>query len=205
MLQAQSRPEASARDRMLAGQPYLCPDPELVEFGLRARKLLAQINASPLTPPERIALLSGLLGALGEDSWIETPLTVDYGFNVRIGRGCFLNFGCVLLDSAPITIGDYTAIGPNVQFYTATHPVRAGDRARLDAQGNRVPGAVTLARPITIGEDCWIGGGAIILPGVSIGARSVIGAGSVVTRSIPTGHLAAGNPCRIIRHLDQVP
>ena len=122
---------------------------------------------------------------------MQPPFFCDYGSNIQLGERVFFNFNCVVLDVCCVTIGDHTLIGPAVQIYTATHPLDAAQR-RLAESG----------KPVEIGSDVWIGGGAIILPGVRIGARTVIGAGSVVTRDVPDEVFAAGNPCRVIRHLD---
>ena len=125
------------------------------------------------------------------DAWIQPPFYCDYGTNISLGAKVCFNFNCVVLDVMPVTIGDNVLFGPAVQLYTATHPINAAERRT----------GLELAKPITIGSDVWIGGGTIICPGVTIGDRSVIGAGSVVTRSIPADVTAAGNPCRVIRSL----
>jgi maltose O-acetyltransferase len=130
-----------------------------------------------------------LFGEFGEGSVVMAPFQCDYGYNIRIGRNGFVNYDCVFLDCAPITIGDDVQIGPAVQLYTATHPVDAAIRRA----------GPEYALPITIGSGVWIGGGSIVLPGVNIGANTLIGAGSVVTRDIPAGVVAAGNPCRVLR------
>jgi maltose O-acetyltransferase len=189
-------------DKMRAGEWYLSPDREILDLQARARAVTLEVNGpAGAIPSHRMKLLRSLLRHLGTDSWIETPFHVELGINIEIGDLTFLNFGCVLLDSAAIRIGNRVAIGPNVQLYTPTHPLKFADRARNDADGNPVLGAVTRALPIDIGDGCWIGGGVVILPGVTIGARTTIGAGSVVTKSVPPDVFAAGNPCRIIREL----
>lgn len=194
------------RAKMLAGQPFDTRDPELMAAHRRARALLARYNA-PLsgaqaddeaaTPAE---ILRALLGQVGDGVWIEPPFFCDYGAQIEIGDAAFLNFNCVLLDAAPITIGAQTLIGPAAQIYTAAHPLEARDRVR--PPGVDGPPYSTLARPVSIGARCWIGGGAILSPGVSIGDGSVIGAGAVVTRSVPPNVFAAGNPARVVRTLD---
>jgi maltose O-acetyltransferase len=168
-------------------------DPQLVQERRRARDLCKALNDSRDDEQEKRAeIIHQLFGAIGENTWIEPPFYCDYGGNTTLGDSVYFNFNCVLLDVAPVDIGSRVLFGPNVQIYTATHPV--------DYQERR--SGLEFARPITIGEDVWVGGGAIICPGVTIGSRSVIGAGSVVTRDIPADVFAAGNPCRVLRHLD---
>ena len=141
---------------------------------------------------ERRSILQELLGAGGDDVWMQPPFYCDYGVNIRLGSKCFFNFNCVVLDVCRVTIGDGTLFGPAVQIYTAMHPLNAELR-RTQEYG----------KPVAIGSDVWIGGGAIVCPGVTIGSRCVIGAGSVVTRDIPEGMLAVGNPCRAIRKIEE--
>ncbi|MFZ4628687.1 MAG: sugar O-acetyltransferase, partial [Blastocatellia bacterium] len=136
---------------------------------------------------------------LGRDVWIELPFFCDYGENIHLGDGVFINYNCVLLDDNRIEVGDHVLIGPAVQIYTATHPLLAADRIS-GGEAGQAP-YVTRTAPVRIGAQAWIGGGAILLPGVEIGARTTIGAGSVVTRSIPADVFAGGNPCRVIREL----
>jgi maltose O-acetyltransferase len=181
----------SELEKMLAGEPYESLDPELVRRRSVARDLCWDFNATrEAQQDERRALLSKLLGSGGDTAWIQPPFFCDYGSNIRLGARVYFNFNCVVLDVCEVTIGDFTLFGPAVQIYTATHPLDATER-RLKEFG----------KPVRIGCDCWIGGGAIILPGVSIGARSVIGAGSVVTRDVPNDVVAAGNPCQVVRVL----
>lgn len=188
----------SEKDKMLAGQPYRSRDPELLAMYLRARDVLKEAQAvEPADFAGRVAVLRRLFGALGDGSWIEAPFHCDYGENIRIGADCFVNANCVFLDCNRITIGDGVLIGPAVQLYTPTHPLNAAER--LPAAGSHY---VTAAHPIAIGDRCWIGGGTIVMPGVTVGARTTIGAGSVVTKSIPADSLAVGNPCRVVRRLD---
>ena len=183
---------ATEREKMLRGDLYVATDPELVDARIRARRLFARFNASdPGDIAARTALLQELLGAAGADSWIEPPFYCDYGTQVRLGDGVFVNFGAIFLDPAAITIGDRAQLGPAVQLLTADHPRDAAERAA----------GPELARPITVGARAWLGGGVIVGPGVSIGADSIIGAGSVVVRDIPAGVVAVGNPCRVIRDL----
>ncbi len=180
------------RERMLAGAPYLADDPELAEASAAALDLMAAYNATTVRQePLRRALLERLLGALGPDTVLRPPLWVDYGTHLRIGAGCFANFGLVALDAAAITIGDRVQIGPNVQLLTPTHPVEPEPRrAKWEA-----------ARPITIGDNVWLGGGAILLPGVSVGENTVVGGGTVVARDLPADVVAVGNPAWIVRSL----
>jgi maltose O-acetyltransferase len=184
------------RERMLAGDLYIADDPELGEAGSRALDLMDAYNATSVRDPaKRRRLLTELLGAVGEGTEIRPPFFVDYGAHIRIGARCFANFGLVALDVAEITIGDDVQIGPNVQLLTPTHPVEPEPRrAKWEA-----------AQPITIGDNVWLGGGAIVLPGVSIGANTVVGAGAVVTRDLPADVVAVGNPARIVRRLDGRP
>jgi maltose O-acetyltransferase len=167
--------------------------PELVQARRRARRLLARYNTTAEEQDaERASLLAELLARVGAEPWIEPPFFCDYGSNTSIGDRFYANTGCVVLDSAEVRIGDRVLFGPNVQLYAATHPLES----ELRAQG------LEYAAPITIDDDVWIGGGAIVLPGVTIGERAVVGAGSVVTRDVPAGVVAAGNPCRPLRELE---
>jgi maltose O-acetyltransferase len=177
----------SEREKMISGAPYRASDPELVEARLRAQELLALYNGTaPRSAGERGAILHELFGALGDGATVMPRFSCDYGFNIRAGRNLFVNYDCVFLDCAPIDIGDDVQIGPAVQLYTATHPVDAALR-RSGIEG---------ARPIRIGDNVWIGGGAIVLAGVTIGEDAVIGAGSVVTRDVAAGAVVVGNPAR---------
>ena len=180
----------SGKDKMLAGELYRASDPQLVAERRRCRTLLQAFNPEP-DEEERLALLRELLGRIGSGSFIQPPFACDYGTNVSIGDEVFVNFNAVILDCAPVTIGGGTQIGPGVQLLAADH-------AR-DPESRRV--LLELARPISIGSNVWIGGAAIVLPGVSVGDDSIIGAGSLVTRDVPSGVLAVGNPCRVVREL----
>ena len=171
---------------MRAGALYRV-DAELAAEQLRAERLLKGYNATTAADrDQRAAILSALLGAIGEDSVIRPPFFCDYGSNIRIGRGCFVNFGCVFLDVATIELGDDCQIGPLVQVLTADHPRDAAQRREGLESG----------KPITVGANVWIGGGAILLPGITIGEEAIIGAGSVVTRDVPAGATVSGNPAR---------
>ena len=180
---------ASEFDRMTAGELYDPLDPVLVEARTRARDLCQALNRTAEgDEAERRRILAELFGTGGDSVWMQPPFHCDYGSNIHLGRRVFFNFNCVVLDVCPVRIGDFTLFGPSVQIYTATHP--------LDAELRR---SQEYGKPVTIGSDVWVGGAAVICPGVSIGSRAVIGAGSVVTRDIPEQVFAAGNPCRVIR------
>ena len=180
-------------EKMVAGELYDPLDPELVAMRSRARDLCWDLNATRESEPEkRRAILRQLFGAGGESVWMQPPFFCDYGSNVRLGERVFFNFNCVLLDVCPITIGSFTLFAPAVQVLTAAHPL---DPVRRRAQ--------EFGKPVAIGSDVWVGAGAIILPGVTIGDRAVIGAGSVVTRDVPAEVFAAGNPCRVIREITE--
>lgn len=182
------------RERMLAGDLYIADDPELAEHNSAALDLMSAYNATSVRQgPLRRRLLEELLGSVGEGTEIRPPFYVDYGSYISIGARCFANFGLVALDVAPITIGDDVQIGPNVQLLTPTHPVEPGlRRDKWEA-----------AKPITIGDNVWLGGGAIVLPGVTIGANTVVGSGAVVTRDLPADVVAVGNPARVVRTLSE--
>jgi maltose O-acetyltransferase len=184
--------QRTEREKMLGGELYLASDPELLELRRRARALLAAYNRTTQDEPaEREKLLRGLLGRCGSGVWVEPPFFCDYGVHTSLGDGVYVNFNCVFLDCAAIEVGDNVQFGPAVQLYTAHHPLPAAERVA----------GPELASPITIGKNCWLGGGAIVCPGVSIGANTTIGAGSVVVRDIPADVLAVGNPCRVVRQL----
>lgn len=175
---------------MVSGALYRPDDPELSADRTRARLLLKALNESRDDQPAFIAgILAQLLPAAGKNLVIQPPFFCDYGYNIYLGDQVFFNFNCVVLDVAPVRIGSRSMFGPAVQIYAATHPIDAATRAS----------GVELGKPVTIGEDVWVGGGSIICPGVTIGDGTVIGAGSVVTKDIPAGMIAAGNPCRVLR------
>jgi maltose O-acetyltransferase len=186
----------SERARMLRGEMYLASDPDLVSARARARRLWARYNASdPEALAERRRILEELLGEVGAEVAIEPPFYCDYGTQIALEDGVFVNVNCVFLDPAAIRIGRQAFLGPGVQLLTPTHP--------LDA-ATRVAGPEA-ARPITIGPRAWLGGGVIVGPGVTIGADTTIGAGSVVVRDVPAGVVAAGNPCRVLRSVGGAP
>jgi maltose O-acetyltransferase len=180
------------KQKMLSGELYNALDAELTKERLKARLLLKALNDSGEDEEEkRKSIMKDLLPNVGKDFWLQPPFYCDYGTNIIIGDGVFFNFNCVVLDVMQVSIGSRTLFGPNVQIYTATHPMNFSERAK----------GLEYAKPITIGEDVWIGGSAVICPGVTIGDRTVIGAGSVVTKNIPSDVFAVGNPCRVIRVL----
>ena len=179
---------------MLAGELYQAMDPELVEMRKRARRLARAYNQT--TEEEdgrRQEILGELFGGKAGRAVIEPPFHLDYGRNIYVGKEFFMNFGGVILDCAEVHIGDSVLCGPNVQIYTATHPMDPETRAA----------GPEFAKPIRIGNRVWLGGGVILCPGVSIGENSVIGAGAVVTKDIPANVFAAGNPCRVIRAITE--
>lgn len=180
----------SEKEKMLAGERYNPAEPELVAERLRARELCLELNSLPprASDARRQDLLARLFGA-PTDAYVTPPFFCDYGSNIELGNNVYFNFNCVVLDGTKVTIGSNVLFGPAVQVYTASHPMKVDERRS----------GIEFGKPIRIGDDVWLGGGAIICPGVSIGDGSVIGAGSVVTKDIPSGVFAAGNPCRVIR------
>jgi maltose O-acetyltransferase len=177
------------KEKMLAGELYRPIGPELKADLAATAAWLARYNAAlAKSAVERHRLLAERLAEVGENTDIRPPFYCDYGFNIRLGRGVFLNFNCVILDVVEVMIGDRTQIGPAVQIYCADHPRNAAQRRD----------GLEFGRPVRIGRDAWIGGGAIILPGITIGDDAIIGAGSVVTRDVESGATVAGNPARRI-------
>ncbi|MFP4177440.1 MAG: sugar O-acetyltransferase [Acholeplasmataceae bacterium] len=184
----------SQKDSMLAGKLYLASDKELKRLRNRAKRIIGRFNRThPTAFFPRKRLVKKLFGKTGEDFSIEPPFYCDYGKNITIGSDFYANYGCILLDVNRITIGDNVLFGPRVCLYTAGHPIDATIRKELYEFGH----------PITIGDDVWIGGNTVINPGVTIGSRTVIGSGSVVTKDIPSDVVAAGNPCRVIRPITE--
>ncbi len=181
------------KEKMLAGELYDALDPELVQMRETARNLTQDLNVTrEREQEERRSILKRLFGRGGDTVWLQPPFYCDYGTNIHLGERVYFNFNCVVLDVCEVTIGDFTFFGPAVQIYTATHPLNAELRRKQE-----------FGKPVRIGSDVWIGGGAIICPGVTIGSKTVIGAGSVVTRDIPDGVLAVGNPCRVLREIEE--
>lgn len=173
---------------MLAGAPYDPGDPELVADQAAAKRWMVRYNAAlAASPADRLAMLRDRLASVGGGAVIRPPFHCDYGFNIHLAEGVFLNFNCVILDVCEVRIGARTQVGPGVQILTPDHPRNPAERAK----------GIEWARPIVIGADVWIGGGAIVLPGVTIGNGAIIGAGAVVTRDVPEGATALGNPARV--------
>lgn len=187
------------KQKMLLGDIYDSRDPELLLMYHRARKLLMQYNhASSESMNVKAEILEELLGFKGNDVWIESPFYCDYGKNIFIGDNTFVNTNCMFLDNNTITIGKNGLIAPYVQIYTASHPLSAHDRIMGEGKKTRYK---TFAKPVIIGDNVWIGGNAVILPGITIGHNVTIGSGSVVTKDIPDNVLAYGNPCKVARSL----
>ena len=181
------------RDKMLVGELYDALDPDLVRDRDRARDLCQALNATRESDRAvRRQILLQLFGKGGDTVWMQPPFFCDYGSHIELGERVFFNFNCVVLDVCEVRIGDYTLFGPGAQILTPLHPFNAALRRERE-----------FGRPVNVGADVWVGGGALILAGVHIGSRAVIGAGSVVTRDIPEGVFAAGNPCRVIRDVPQ--
>lgn len=178
------------KERMLAGKLYRANDPELIAGDRRKWELTRRLDQT--TDPEEVrSILRELLGSIGPDFWIQPPFYCDYGSNIHIGDHFYANYGCVILDPGEVTIGDHVFLAPRVSIYTAAHPIDAGVRnAELE-----------YAKPVRIGSSVWIGGNTVINPGVTIGDNVVIGSGSVVTKDIPSGVIAVGNPCRVLRQI----
>ncbi|WP_035275676.1 sugar O-acetyltransferase [Desulfogranum japonicum] len=182
----------SEKDKMKSGQLYNAFDADLVKDRVRASKLCTQLNElGKATQESREKILKKLFKTCGMNVWVESPFICDYGYQISVGSNVFINFNCTILDGEDVTIGNDVLIGPNVQIYSATHPVDW--KVRKSGLENTLP--------VTIGDNVWVGGGVVICPGVTIGNKSTIGAGSVVTKDIPSNVVAAGNPARVIRVL----
>ena len=180
------------KQKMLAGELYLASDKQLSAERLHARKLLKTFNDSlPDETQKKLDILKQLFAEMGKNFSIESPFFCDYGYNITVGDDVFFNFNCTILDVTPITIGDRCLFGPGVHLYGATHPIEAKLRGSLQEFG----------QPINIGSDVWVGGGAIICPGIQIGDRSIIAAGAVVTKDVPSDVIVGGNPARVIKNL----
>ena len=183
---------ASEKDRMLRGVPYLANDPALLQERKQCRLVCERFNATSFAETAaRRAILDELLGELGEDAEVMAPFECDYGYHITVGARTFINYGAVVLDGASVSIGADVQIGPDVQLLTALHPVDPVERRR----------GTETAKPVTIGDGAWLASGVIVCPGVSVGADTVVGAGSVVTKDLPAGHVCFGNPCRVIRQI----
>lgn len=187
-------------EKMLAGEVYDCGDPELLKQWHKAKnqvKIFNSLDSNDLEGKDR--LLSGLLGGRGKNLWVTPPFFVDYGSNIYFGDNCEVNMNCTFLDDNKIIIGNNALIAPNVQIYTAFHPANAAERFGPKKNDGSFEFCKTMTAEVVIGDDVWIGGGTVILPGVKIGNNVVIGAGSVVTKSVPDNKIAFGNPCRVVR------
>ncbi len=188
------------REKMLAGELYDCGDKELLTQWHKAKNLIRDYNqTNSEDAAEKDRILTELLGGRGSDLWITAPFFVDYGNNIYFGNNCEVNMNCTFLDDNRIVIGDNALIAPNVQIYTAFHPTNAIERFGKIKEDGSFSFCKTQTAPVVIGNNVWIGGGAIIMPGVTIGNNVVIGAGSIVTKDIPDHKIAYGNPCRLIR------
>jgi len=183
----------SEKEKMLAGELYDPRDPELAADRESARELVGLYNRTGATDAEsRERILSELFGSVGERPTVEPPFRCDYGSQISVGDRFFANFGCVFLDVCPIDFGDRCLLGPSVHVYTATHPLDAEERAAGKEYG----------KPVTVGDDVWLGGQAVLNPGVEVGDRSVVASGAVVTRDVPADVVVAGNPAEVVRELD---
>lgn len=193
-------------EKCLAGEWYDCHDPFFMDLKSKAHHLLMKYNSLPYEQKtEKYAVLKEMFGSIGTNVSVGHSFICDYGCNIHIGDNVTVNTGCTFVDCNRITIGNNVLVAPNVQIYTATHPVEFNERLVLteNPAGCKYVRR-TFALPVMIEDGCWIGGGVIILPGVTIGQKSVIGAGSVVTKDIPANSLAVGNPCRVIRKINQM-
>ena len=192
-------------EKCLAGEWYDCHNPIFLEYKDTARRLLKEYNSLEYNQKkEKTEVLKKLFNSIGENVSVGLPFICDYGCNISLGSNVSINMNCTFVDCNKITIGSNVLIASNVQIYTATHPVELADR--LTPNWNMESGEYfcrTYALPVTVGDGCWIGGGVIILPGVTIGRGTVIGAGSVVTKDIPDNCVAVGNPCRVIRQINE--
>lgn len=188
------------REKMLAGELYDCGDAELLNQWHKAKDLIRDYNGTESANlQEKNRILRELLGGSGRNLWITPPFFADYGNNIYFGNNCEVNMNCTFLDDNRIVIGDNALIAPNVQIYTAFHPTNARERFGEPKEDGSFEFCRTQTAPVTIGDNVWIGGGVIIMPGVSIGNNVVIGAGSVVTKDIPDDVIAYGSPCRVVR------
>ncbi|WP_339924970.1 sugar O-acetyltransferase [uncultured Cyclobacterium sp.] len=184
----------SEKEKMLNGELYLASDETLSKDRFQARQLLKELNYNlPGDSAHTYKIVKKLFNSVGKDFGLEPPFFCDYGYNINVGDQVFFNFNCVLLDITPIRIGNRSMFGPGVHIYSATHPLDAKTRSSL----------LEFGKPVTIGDDVWVGGGAIICPGVTIGDRSIVAAGAVVTRDVPADVIVGGNPAKIIKNIDQ--
>lgn len=183
----------SEKAKMIAGEMYFPFDKELLEDRNKVKDLCFELNnTAPSKSEERKALIKQILGKSEYDTIIESNFFCDYGYNITVGKNFYVNHNCVMLDCTHIRFGNNVLIGPNCGFYTAIHPIDAEERSTF----------MESAKPITVGNDVWFGGNVVVLPGVTIGDNVVIGAGSVVTKNIPSNVIAVGNPCKVLRNID---
>lgn len=188
-------------DKMLNGELYDCGDPELMALWIRGKNLMREFNNLDYGDREgQLRILEALLGTRGAHVQVTAPFYVDYGRFIHLGNNCEINMNCVFLDCNTITIGDNALIGPSVQIYTVFHPLNAAERCSTTS-GEGLHLLPCRSLPVKLGANVWIGGGSIIMPGVTVGDNVVVGAGSVVTKSLPDSVLAVGNPCKILRSL----
>lgn len=179
-------------EKLKAMLPFNTDDAEVMEAKKRARKLAAEFNNSGEDAPKRrTEILTELFGDCTEDIFIKPPFRCDYGFNIHVGKKFFANYDCVMLDAGPIHIGDYCLLGPKTCIYTVSHDINPRRRAE----------GASYAKPVNIGDNVWLGGNCIVLPGVTIGNNAIVGAGSVVTKDVPENAVVAGNPARVLRYL----
>jgi maltose O-acetyltransferase len=183
---------AREREKMLDGEPYDPSAEELVAARTRARELTARFNQTgPGEVAKRRALLADLFGSVGSDPFVEPPFRCDYGDNIHVGDDFYANFDCVILDCARVSVGRNCMLGPAVHVYTATHPLDAAERVA----------GTERAEPVSVGDDVWVGGQAVLTPGVTVGDRAVVAAGAVVTEDVPSDVVVAGNPAQVVREL----
>ena len=189
------------KEKMLAGELYDCGDPELMKIWNNGKNLMQKYNSLDYSDRKsQMQILDELLGSRGENTQITAPFYIDYGKFIYLGNNCEINMNCVFLDGNKITIGDNALIAPGVHIYTVFHPIKAEERFNIH-NNEGFPFAIAQTAPVSIGKNVWIGGGSIIMPGVTIGDNVTIGAGSVVTKSLPDRVLAIGNPCKIVREI----
>lgn len=191
-------------EKCMKGEPFTC-DEEMMNIILRNKKLLKQLNETPISEPEaRMKIIKQMFGSVGTGLWIDVDFHCEYGINIHCGNDVIINMNCTFVDNNRINIGNNVLIASDVKIYTATHSTKIAERTQNQEQRTKSGGfCVTYSKPITIEDNVWIGGGAIILPGVTIGNGAVIGAGAVVTKDIPANSIAVGNPARVIKIIEQ--
>ena len=190
-------------EKLMAGQPYSGADPQILDLQTKGQKAKAEVDKVPMNDfAARMQAFENLFGSMAGPCIVHPPFKVSFGSHIHMGNWCFVNAGATFLDDALITIGDYTAIGPNVQLITATHPTKPEDRFIMKDEGFPPFEVVNIAKPIVIGTKVWIGAGAIIMPGITIGDGAVVGAGSIVTKDVAPRTVVAGNPARFIKSVD---